>query len=69
MSEILYYVSRGYPVLTKYSGTRYVILMSYNSTKLRYLDPVTGKSTAVDRNALTQQLAGAGNHFYTYIGD
>ncbi len=69
VDEILYYISKGYPVLTKYSGKRYVILMSYNSTRLRYLDPVTGKSTAVDRKGLTERISGNGNRFYTYLDD
>ena len=47
VDEILYYVSQGSPVLAKISSSRYVIVMSYNATKIRYLDPVTGQSTAV----------------------
>lgn len=65
--EILYYVSKGCPVLAKYNKNRYVILMSYNSSKIRYLDPVTGRSTAVDRSSLTSSLENAGNKFYTYL--
>ncbi|MBR5047564.1 MAG: hypothetical protein IKX76_04955 [Eubacterium sp.] len=67
VDEVLYYISKGYPVLTKYSPNRYVILMSYNSTKLRYLDPVTGQSTATDRKALTAKIENAGSRFYTYL--
>lgn len=69
VDQVLYYISKGYPVLTKYSANRYVILMSYNSTKLRYLDPVTGKSTAVDRKSLTERFEKSGNKFYTYLND
>lgn len=65
--EVLYYISQGSPVLAKYSKSRYVILMSYNSTKIRYLDPVTGKSTAVGREELSDTLKKAGNVFYSYL--
>lgn len=67
VDEILYYVSQGSPVLTKYDKNRYVIVMSYNATKLRYLDPVTGKSTAVSRPELTKKLEKAGKVFYSYM--
>lgn len=67
--EILYYVSQGSPVLAKLSKNRYVIVMSYNATKIRYLDPVTGKSTAQARQDVTSRLAKAGNVFYSYIED
>ena len=65
--EILYYISQGSPVLAKYSSSRYVIVMSYNSTKIRYLNPVTGKSIADDRGEVTRKLEKAGNVFYTYL--
>ncbi|MDQ9827160.1 hypothetical protein RFZ44_28285, partial [Acinetobacter sp. 163] len=42
LDDVLYYVSKGNPVLARHRGGRYVIVMSYNSTKIRYLDPVTG---------------------------
>lgn len=65
--EILYYVSKGNPVLARYSGGRYVIVMSYNSAKIRYLDPVTGESTVKDRGELTDTFRRAGNVFYSFL--
>ncbi len=67
LDEVLYYISRGSPVLAKLSSSRYVIVMSYNSTNVRYLDPVTGLSTVTDRTALAETLKKAGNIFYTYL--
>ncbi len=67
VDEVLYYVSEGMPILARYNNKRYVILMSYNATRLRYLDPVTGKSTATDRKGLTSQFEKAGNEFYSYL--
>lgn len=66
VDEVLYYISEGMPVLARYSDRRYVIVMSYNATKLRYLDPVTGLSTATGRAELTSKLEDAGNEFYSY---
>ncbi len=69
IDQLLYYVSKGSPILAKYNSKRYVIVMSYNSSKLRYLDPVTGKSEAVSREALTNTFMKAGNRFYTYLNE
>ncbi|MBR0382317.1 MAG: hypothetical protein IJH71_07780 [Eubacterium sp.] len=67
--EILYYVSKGCPVLAKYKKGRYVVVMSYNSTNIRYLNPVTGKSISKDRAEVTRELKKAGNVFYSYINE
>ena len=67
VDEILYYVSQGSPVLAKISSRRYVIVMSYNATKIRYLDPVTGQSTAVSRTEVTNRLEKTGKVFYSYL--
>ncbi len=69
LDNVLYYISKGSPVLARYSGGRYVVVMSYNSTKIRYLDPVTGKSTVEDRTAITETLKKAGNNFYSYLAE
>lgn len=67
VDEILYYISQGSPVLAKISSNRYVIVMSYNATKIRYLDPVTGQSTAASRTEVTNRLEKAGKVFYSYL--
>lgn len=69
LDDVLYYISKGSPVLAQYSGGRYVVVMSYNSTKIRYLDPVTGKSTVEDREAITSTFKKAGNVFYSYLNE
>ncbi len=69
VDEILYYVSQGSPVLAKLTSNRYVIVMSYNATKIRYLDPVTGQSTAGSRSDITNRLEKAGKVFYSYIAE
>ena len=67
LDEVLYYISKGSPVLAQYTGGRYVVVMSYNSTKIRYLDPVTGISTVGDRTQITENFQKAGNVFYSYL--
>lgn len=69
VDEILYYVSQGSPVLAKLNSNRYVIVMSYNATKIRYLDPVTGQSTAGGRSEITGKLEKAGKVFYSYLAE
>jgi len=69
VDDVLYYVSQGSPVLAKYSASKYVIVMSYNSTKIRYLDPVTGQSIAVSRKELSDVFAKQGNIFYSYLAE
>ena len=69
VDEILYYVSQGSPVLAKLNSNRYVIVMSYNATKIRYLDPVTGQSTAGGRSEITSRLEKAGKVFYSYLAE
>lgn len=69
LDDVLYYVSAGSPVLAKYSETRYVVVMSYNSTKIRYLDPVTGNSTVEDRAGITETFKKQGNIFYSYLAE
>ena len=69
VDEILYYVSQGSPVLAKLTSNRYVIVMSYNATKIRYLDPVTGQSTAGGRSEITSRLEKAGKVFYSYLAE
>ena len=67
LDDVLYYISQGSPVLAKYSGTRFVVVMSYNSTNIRYLDPVTGKSTVEGRAQITERFKKHGNVFYSYL--
>ena len=69
VDEILYYVSQGSPVLAKLNSNRYVIVMSYNATKIRYLDPVTCKSTDASRTEVTNRFEYSGKVFYSYIAD
>lgn len=69
LDDVLYYINQGCPVLARYSDTKYVVVMSYNSTKIRYLDPVTGLSTVEARAQITDRFKKQGNIFYSYLVD
>ncbi|MBQ9155966.1 MAG: hypothetical protein IJ137_04225 [Eubacterium sp.] len=69
LDDVLYYINQGTPVIGKYSEKRYVVVMSYNSTKVRYLDPVTGLSTVEGRSELAGTFNKQGNVFYSYLSE
>lgn len=66
LDDVLYYISEGRPFIAKRSNGTYVVVMSYNSTKLRYIDPVKGESVQADRTAMTKEFKKQGNLFYSY---
>ncbi len=67
VDTMLYYLSKGVPVITRLSKDHYVLLTSYNAVALRYIDPLTGISTRQDRTTLTDLLEAAGNVYITYV--
>ena len=41
--------------------------MSYNSTKVRYKDPLLGEDVLVAKTDFEKQMNSAGNEYYSYI--
>jgi hypothetical protein len=66
LDDVLYYVSEGRPFIAKRSDGTYIVVMSYNSTAIRYIDPIKGESVREDRTKLQKDLKKAGNCFYSY---
>ena len=66
LEDVLYYVSEGRPFIARRSNGRYVVVMSYNSTKIRYIDPVSGESIQADRSDMEKDFKENGNTFYSY---
>jgi len=66
LDDILYYISEGRPFIAKCSDGKYVVVMSYNSTKIRYIDPVKGDSIQEDRTKMKNDFKKAGSIFYSY---
>lgn len=66
LDDVLYYISEGRPFIAKRANGTYVVVMSYNSTKLRYIDPIKGESIQAERATLTKEFKKQGNLFYSY---
>lgn len=66
LDDVLYCVYKGRPIMTKMSNNHYVLIMSYNSTKIRYIDPISGKSVQTGRTNFEKDIKKAGNIFYSY---
>lgn len=67
LDQVLYYVGKETPVIVGLGGDHYVILMSYNSTKVRYKDPLLGEDVLVAKTDFVKQMNSAGNEYYSYI--
>lgn len=66
LEDVLYSISKGRPVMVKRKNGSYILLISYNQTKLRYFDPISGKSVQADRNKMETEFKQAGNIYYSY---
>ncbi len=66
MEDIVYYITKERPVIARLKSGKYIVIMSYNSTKLRYIDPVKGESVQADRDKLEKQIRAAGGKYYSY---
>lgn len=66
LEDVVYYISEGRPFIAKRSNGTYIVVMSYNSAKLRYIDPVKGESVQADRKDMEKEFKKAGNEFYSY---
>lgn len=66
LDDVLYYISEGRPIIAQRKNGTYIVLMSYNSTKIRYIDPIKGESVQGDRAKLQKEIKNQGNIFYSY---
>lgn len=66
LEDVLYSISKGRSVMAKRKNGTYILLMSYNQTKLRYFDPIKGESVQGNRSSLEKEFKQAGNIFYSY---
>ncbi|MBE5955281.1 MAG: hypothetical protein E7253_02390 [Lachnospiraceae bacterium] len=67
LSQILYYVGRETPVIVGLGGDHYVVLMSYNNTKIRYKDPLKEDDVVVSRSEFEAMMNRSGKEYYSYI--
>lgn len=65
LSQMLYYVGKGAPVIAKVKDDYYILITSYNGTHIRYTDPVKGMVIKEERANVEKMLAD--KVFYSYI--
>ena len=67
VDNALYYLCQGAPVIAKLNAEKYVLIISYNESTIRYYDPVEGVEKRVERYILENTFAEQGNQFFTYV--
>lgn len=65
LDQVLYYVGKNAPVIAKIKENYYIIITSYNSTHIRYTDPVKGMSIKEDRKKMEKICSE--KVFYSYL--
>ena len=66
LDTALYFLERDVPFAACIDDGRYVLVISYNSTHIRYYDPMLGEEVKVTRNEFKNSLSMQGNIMYTY---
>lgn len=66
LSTALYFLDRDVPFAARIDDGRYVLVISYNSSHIRYYDPVQDEEVKVTREEFEEALSLQGNTMYTY---
>lgn len=64
---MLYYVSKGWPVMAKISDVSYGVIYQYDQFNITIYDPLTGKSTKIARDETEDYFLQFGNIFVTVV--
>ena len=67
LNQVLYYVGKETPVIVGLGADHYVVMMSYNSSKIRYKDPMIGEDVVVSKSEFEAMMNRSGNEYYSYI--
>ena len=67
LDQVLYYVGKETPVIVGLGANHYVLLMSYNSSKIRYKDPMEDEDVVVTKTEFVRMMNRTGNEYYSYI--
>lgn len=62
----LYFLDRDVPFAAKIDDGRYVLVISYNSTHIRYYDPILDEEVRVTRSSFANSMSLQGNTMFTY---
>lgn len=65
LSLILYFVSKGKPVVVSYSSY-YVVITSYTEGTVSFQDPVTGEKRKLLKEKASEAFEEAGGHYYIF---
>lgn len=65
--DSMYYVCQGHPVIAKRKDGSYILLTSYNSSLLKFTDPLTGEVYREDFETMRKDFEEAGNIFFSYL--
>lgn len=65
LSQVLYYIGKGAPVIAQLKKDHFVLVTSYNGSSIRYTDPVTGDVIKDDRSKVEALLSD--KVFYSYL--
>lgn len=66
LQTALYFLDRDVPFAACIDDGRYVLVISYNSTHIRYYDPMLGEEVRLKRSEFETLLSMQGNTMYTY---
>ncbi len=66
LSTALYFLDRDVPIAARIDDGRYVLIISYNSTHIRYYDPMLDEEVKVTRSEFESSLSKRSNEMYTY---
>lgn len=64
--DVLYCISKGRPIIAKRANGTFILVMSYNNTKIRYFDPLKEESVQAERSSMEREFKKAGSVFYSY---
>lgn len=66
LSTALYFLDRDVPFAARIDDGRYVLVISYNSTHIRYYDPLLDEEVKLKRSEFEEELSKYGNTMYTF---
>lgn len=66
LSTALYFLDRDIPFVARIDDGRYVLVISYNSTHIRYYDPIEDAEFKVTRDNFEDMISQYGNTMYTF---
>jgi uncharacterized protein YvpB len=67
LDDVLYYVSKGRPVIAMTGINKAVIIYGYDNFNIMMIDPATGKKVKMGILDSTQLFGDAGNIFISYL--